>query len=431
MEKVRADTAPGSAWARGPLKPLRHRQYRRLAASMVLELTAAGSWLVAIVWLIIEHGGGPTQLSIVTTGSAIGLLATALLGGVAADRVPQRTILLLTTLVRIVVVAVVGALAFADAVPIPALAAAALVIGASEGFYFPAYSALLPALVHDEDLLAANGLEGFLRPTLLQAAGPALAGVVVAATSPAVAIAMTLVLEVLVLLPLLALRPVALGRDLDAEPTSAWADIKGGLAYMLGTPWFLATLLFACLLVLAVIGPLEVLVPFVVKDRAGGGPTDHALVLAAFGIGGAIAALVAGASRLPRRYLTVMVGLWGVSCVPMLAVGFSESVVVIAAAMFVVGALFEWPTVIWGTLLQRRVPREMLGRASSLDFFVSLLLMPVSMALAGPLSQLIGLQATFVLVAVVPLVAAPVAIWAARMPRDEIAHPLRAETSDT
>lgn len=431
MEKVRAEGATGSTWARGPLKPLRHRQYRWLAASMVLELTAAGSWLVAIVWLIIEHGGGPTQLSVVTTGSAVGLLATALLGGVAADRVPQRTILLLTTLVRIVVVAVVGALAFADAVPIPALAAAALVIGASEGFYFPAYSALLPSLVHDEDLLAANGLEGFLRPTLLQAAGPALAGVVVAATSPAVAIAMTLTLEVLVLLPLLALRPVPLGRDLDAEPTSAWADIKGGLAYMLGTPWFLATLLFACLLVLAVIGPLEVLVPFVVKDRAGGGPTDHALVLATFGIGGAIAALVAGASRLPRRYLTVMVGLWGVSCVPMLAVGFSESVVVIAAAMFVVGALFEWPTVIWGTLLQRRVPREMLGRASSLDFFVSLLLMPVSMALAGPLSQLIGLQATFVLVAVVPLLAAPVAIWAARMPRDEIAHPLRAETSDT
>ncbi len=431
MDDVRADTALRGTWAKGPLKPLRHAQYRWLAASMVLELTSAGAWLVAIVWLIIEHGGGPTQLSAVTTGSAVGLLATALLGGVTADRVPQRRILLSTTVARLVVIAIVGTLAFSGTVSIPALAVAAVVIGAAEGFYFPAYSALLPALVHDDDLLAANGLEGFLRPTLLQAAGPALAGVVVATTSPAAALAMTFALEVLVLLPLLALRPVPLSRDLDAEPSSAWADIKGGLGYMVRTPWFLATLLFACLLVLMVIGPLEVLVPFVIKDEAGGGPTDHALVLAAFGIGGAIAALVAGATRLPRRYLTIMVGLWGLSCVPMLAVGFSESVVVIAAAMFVVGALFEWPTVIWGTLLQRRVPREMLGRASSLDFFVSLLLMPVSMAVAGPLSELIGLQATFVLVAVVPVVAAPVAILAARMPRDEIAHPLRSETTDT
>ena len=51
--------------------------------------------------------------------------------------------------------------------------------------------------------------------------------------------------------------------------------------------------------------------------------------------------------------------------------------------------------VIWGTLLQRRVPTEMLGRVSSLDFFVSLAFMPVSFAIVGPLSKVVSMQTIF------------------------------------
>lgn len=82
------------------------------------------------------------------------------------------------------------------------------------------------------------------------------------------------------------------------------------------------------------------------------------------------------------------------------------------------------PMVIWGTLLQRRVPPQMLGRASSLDFFVSLLFMPVSMAVAGPVGELVGVRTVFVVAAVIPLAVAALAITWARMPADEIAHPL-------
>jgi formate hydrogenlyase subunit 4 len=87
--------------------------------------------------------------------------------------------------------------------------------------------------------------------------------------------------------------------------------------------------------------------------------------------------------------------------------------------------MFSAPMVIWGTLLQRRVPPHMLGRVASLDFFVSISLMPVSMALAGPVSEAIGLRTTFFIAAVVPTVAAVVATVWARLPQDEIAHPLR------
>nr|WP_297414507.1 hypothetical protein [uncultured Nocardioides sp.] len=87
--------------------------------------------------------------------------------------------------------------------------------------------------------------------------------------------------------------------------------------------------------------------------------------------------------------------------------------------------------VIWGTLLQRRVPPHLLGRVASLDFFVSVSLMPVSMALAGPVSEAIGLRTTFVVAGVVPAVVAVVAIVWARLPQDELAHPLRDEPVTT
>ena len=93
-------------------------------------------------------------------------------------------------------------------------------------------------------------------------------------------------------------------------------------------------------------------------------------------------------------------------------------------ASFVLGVLFAAPMVIWGTLLQRRVPPELLGRVASLDFFVSISLMPVSMALAGPVADAIGLANTFLIAGVTPIFFAVVAIGWARLPEDEIAHPL-------
>jgi MFS family permease len=194
------------------------------------------------------------------------------------------------------------------------------------------------------------------------------------------------------------------------------------------TPWLLATLLFASLLVLVVIGPLEVLTPFAVREQTGGGPTEHALVLAAFGIAGAVGSLVVASRRLPRRYLTVMIMCWGAGCLPLALFGVATELWVMVAAAAVVGATFEGATVIWGTLLQRRVPPAMLGRVSSLDFFVSLAFMPLSMALAGPVSEAIGVAATFALAGAVPPVLAVLAIVWARLGADEIAHPL--DTAD-
>jgi MFS family permease len=134
---------------------------------------------------------------------------------------------------------------------------------------------------------------------------------------------------------------------------------------------------------------------------------------------------------MPRRYLTIMNLFWGAGCLPLALVGIAGNVWVIAVAVFIVGVCFSAPMVIWGTLLQRRVPPHMLGRVSSLDFFVSLAFMPLSMAIAGPISLGIGLPATFALAGLLPTVIALLAIVLAKMPKDELAHPLDTAPDDT
>src|SRR3954466_6413234 len=423
------------------LAPLRHSHYRRLATSLALSLFEQGLWAVGVVWQGGGLGGGPAGLAPRPAGARGGRPGSAVprhgrgrgrdAGQHAARWCAGRPAPPATH----------PALGGTDPGdrhrgrrrPVPGRRARALAPGRRlahrrrrAGAVLPAYSALVPVLVPTGDLLAANGLEGVVRPVLSQAAGPAAAGFLVAALSPGAALAAAAVAAFGAAVCVATL-PVQdrNGGEGPAGPrmTGLLADVREGFRYMVGTPWLLATLLFASVMLLTFIGPFEVLVPFAIK-AAGGGPAQHAYVLAAFGIGGAVGSLVVASLRLPRRYLTVMNLLWGVGCIPLVVFGLTTELWVLIAAGAVIGATFEAGMVIWGTLLQRRVRPAMLGRISSLDFFVSVSFMPVSMALAGPVSELIGLTATFLLGGLAPAVLAVIAIVAPRLPADETAPPL-------
>ncbi len=110
------------------LRPLRHRDYRLLWTGLAVSLVGSGLWLVALAWQVIALGGGPAQLSLVTALYSVGLLAFVLVGGVAADRLPQRLVMLTADLVRAAVLLVLGALSLTDTLELWHLAAGALVI---------------------------------------------------------------------------------------------------------------------------------------------------------------------------------------------------------------------------------------------------------------------------------------------------------------
>ncbi|MGE2723272.1 tetracycline efflux MFS transporter Tet(V) [Mycolicibacterium pulveris] len=407
------------------LAPFRIREYRLLIAAVALFIFAEGMWAVAMALQVIELSNDPASLSLVATCLGVGLVAFVLVGGIAADRFSQRAIIIVVEIVNLVAVSAVAALGLAGALRIWHMAVAAAVLGVAAAFFFPAYSAILPRILPAEQLLAANGVEGVVRPVFQRAVGPAVAGMVVGATFPALGTACVAVLFAVGLLLLLATRPAPRSPEPKQEQPRVLRDLRDGFVFVLATPWLLWTLMFASMFVLVVIGPIEVLLPFVANDRFADGARKYGFILAFFGMGSAVGALAVSSARLPRRYLTVMMAMWGLGSIPLVVFGFTSSFASMAAATFVIGATDGAGMVIWGTLLQRRVTRAMLGRVSSLDFFVSLAFMPVSFAIVGPLSKVVSMQAIFLVAGIAPPLLAAVAMWAARMRRDELAHPLR------
>lgn len=421
--EIEQPVAPGG-WR--VLAPFRSREYRLLIAAVSLSIFAEGMWAVVMALQVIELSGDPAALSLVAACMGAGLVAFVLVGGLAADRLPQRGIIIAVEIVNTVAVSAVAVLGLVGELRIWHMAVAAATLGVAAAFFFPAYSALLPRILPANQLLAANGVEGVVRPVFQRAAGPAVAGLVVGATMPSAGAVVVAALFALGLTLLVATRPQPTDGPAAqrVSQTKLLQDLREGWAFVVRTPWLLWTLLFASMFVLVVLGPIEVLLPFVVADRFTHGAQTYGFILAFFGMGSAAGALAVSSRRLPRRYLTVMMTMWGLGSVPLVIVGVTSSFPLMAAATFVVGVTDGAGMVIWGTLLQRRVPAAMLGRVSSLDFFVSLAFMPVSFAIAGPLSKVVPMEAIFLAAGLLPVLLAAVAVTAARMRRDELAHPL-------
>lgn len=412
--------------ASAALAPLRIRDYRLLFAALAVSLTGDGIWVVAIAFQVIELGGGPVQLSLVVACFEVGLLGCILIGGIVADRLPRLRVMITADVVRAVVVGAVATLSLSGGLELWMLGAAGFVVGAGESFFIPSYTALVPRLVPEQQILAANGLEGTLRPVTEFAAGPALGGIAVAALSPGAAIMVDAATFIVSAACLFAIREhgTAEREPADAGMRQAITDLREGARYVRRTPWLWTTLVFALIAVLFLIGPIDVLIPFAVTDRIGAGAGAYGTLIAAFGIGSAIGAIAVASRPLPRRYLTMMLLVWGLGALPIAVIGVANSLLPMIIAMVIVGITSGVGDVVWGTLLQRRVPDQLRGRVSSLDFFVSLGLLPVSMVLAGPAADAFGLSAVFIAAGIVPAIIGPLALIAGRLRADEIAHPL-------
>ncbi|HMN41493.1 MAG TPA: MFS transporter [Phycisphaerales bacterium] len=410
------------------LRPLESRDYRLLFAAVGIEVFGTGMWTIVMVFQVLALDDSPLALSAVATGMSLGLFLFSILGGVVADRFSKRTIIITVQGLTAAMMTGVAALSLTGSIELWHVGAASFVMGAGSAFFYPAYSAYLPQVLPPEQLLAANGLEGALRPSMGQGLGPAAGGVVVGMFFPAagaIIVASSYAIAFVITL-FLRHKDEPVQSTSPEERTSVWSDIRTGVKYVTQTRWLLWTLIFGSSLALIIQGPIEVLLPFLTRERFEEAEATFGFLLAAYGIGGAVGSLVVSSLKLPRRYLTFMILCWGGGTLPLVVIGAADNLFVMLAALFIVGATTGAGVVIWGTLLQRLVPLEMIGRVASLDFFVSIAFMPVSIAIAGPLSMLVPIPMIFMIAGIVPPVLAVVALWAGRMRAVERTHQLDA-----
>jgi Transmembrane secretion effector len=385
----------------GILRPLGIRDFALLWAGATVSLAGDGVYVVALAWQVYELSNSPTALSLVGVAWTLPLGIFLLIGGVISDRFERRRIMIAADIVRAVAVATIGVLSLTGAIELWHLFVLAAVFGTGEAFFGPAFTSIVPEIVPKSLLLQANSLDQFIRPFAFLLVGPALGGWMVATIGPGQAFMVDAGTFLVSAVAIFLMRHRPAPREEGEERASMLRDLREGLVFVRAHAWLWATLAAAAVFLLAYWGPVDVLVPYLVRNELGGDASDFGLVLACGGVGALLAAFLLGQRGFPRRHITFMYSAWGFGSLALVGFGLATEVWQMQAISFVEGAFFTSGMVIWGTLVQTLVPGELLGRVTSLDWFVSTSLVPVSFALTGPVSAGLGAQTTLVVAGIV------------------------------
>ncbi len=268
------------------------------------------------------------------------------------------------------------------------------VYGTGAAFFAPASDALVPELLSGSALGQANALDQMLRPLVLRMAGPAVGGVLVGLWGAGAVFALDAASFIVSGVLLLLIRVPR--RAAPAPAGSVVLDLREGWRFVRGHVWLWATFASAAVAYLLFMGPVEVLLPYVIKSDLGGGPAALGLVFAAGGIGSVACALIMAQARFPRRGITFMYVVWTLATLAVAGYGIGGAIWQLMLASLVFNACETAGTIVWATLKQRHVPAAFLGRVSSLDWLISIGLLPLSFALTGPAAAAFGARETLV-----------------------------------
>ncbi|KUL24970.1 MFS transporter [Actinoplanes awajinensis] len=369
------------------------RDFRLLATGQTLSWLGSGFQTVALAVAVVTHGGGANDLGLVMASSVLTMLAGALFGGVWADRLQPRLVMVVSDLVRLLATAGIAVMFAGGGYHLPLLCALTVVSAGAGAFFTPAMSALKPLLVPAAHLQKANATLSMLQ-TGCGIVGPALGGLTVAAFGAPAGFAVDAVSFLLsgVAAAFLRVRAERGPREsMYRELAAGWQEIRS-------RDWLIGGLFGATVYHVAN-GMILVLVLVTAVERLGGA---HALgwISAAEGLGGLLGSALA--LRFQPRYL-LRAGWLTLLLMPLWALAYvwpgTLTAVLLGAVVGYGGLMFF--AVAWETAIQDRVPQAMLGRVSSWDYLTSFLAMPIGNALAGPLEARFGLDAVLVACAVV------------------------------
>ena len=387
---------PGGFNRVGLVAPLRYRDFRLLWSGMCVSLLGDGAFLVAMAWEVYALSNVPTALSMVGIAMTVPTIAFLLLGGVVSDRVDRRKVIIASDLARGLAVGAMAALAIAGVLRVWEIAALAVLYGTGTGFFAPAFDAIVPDVLPAGELGRANSLDQFVRPVALRLAGPALGGLLIQSLGGGWAFAFDSATFLASGAAVWAIRSRPHATASEASARSVGADLRDGFAYVRRHVWLWATFVAAAIAYLLFMGPTEVLLPFVVKNTLRGSAADFGLVLAAGGVGSVLCALAMAQRALPRRSITFIYVVWTLATLAVAGYGLASAIWQLMLASFIFNAFETAGTIVWATLKQRTVPASLLGRVSSLDWLISIGLLPLSLALTGPVSAALGVRTTLV-----------------------------------
>jgi MFS family permease len=384
----------------GSFAALGDRPFRLLFAAQTISLLGDGLALVALTFAVLDLTGSASDLGLVLASRTVPLVGLLLVGGVFADRLSRRSVMVVADLTRLGSQGLTAALLLSRHAQIWQLAVLQAVHGAASAFFNPAPTGLVPMTVSPEHLQQANGLRA-LSTSGANIVGPIIGGLLVALAGAGWALAVdaaTFAASAAFLARLgLAAQVHPPARSFLHDLRAGWHEFRGRTWVWLYVTWAsLGNLGMAAFMVLGA----------VVARQSLGGAAAWGLIMAAFGAGALLGSISALQLHV-HRPLVVAAGTLSALALPAAAMALALPLLVVAVAALAGGGALMLANTLWETALQRHIPTEALSRVSAYDWFGSLAFTPIGYALAGPLGARIGVAPTLWIVAAFFALSAP------------------------
>jgi predicted MFS family arabinose efflux permease len=367
---------------------LGRRNFGLLFAGRCVSFLGNAMAPVALAFAVLELTGSASDLGIVLAARMLPNLVLLVVGGVAADRLPRSTILVGTNLIGGAAQAAAAVLLLSGHATVWQLVILEATNGAAAALFYPADTSVVPLTVPEDRLREANAILR-LGTNAAMIAGAALAGALVAAFNPGWAIAADAATFLAGAVALAFMRDIAAA----APGTSSFlTDLRDGWTEFTAHRWLWSVVAQFSIMLLGFFGAFLVLGP-VVAERDLSGASSWAAI-----VGGQSAGLLAGGLLAlrwrPGRPLLVGTVAVFANALPIAALAMGAPLPVIVLAAMVNGTGMELFGVYWYTALHEHVAPEALARVSAYDALGSICVSPLGLIAAGPISDVIGVNAT-------------------------------------
>lgn len=378
--------------ALGQFAVLRMRDLRYVFASTLVSDLGDGVITVALAFAVLDLTGSATDLGIIMAARLIAQVVVMIIGGVVADRVSRRTVMVTADLVRCGGQAVIGTLLITGHATVFELAVSQVLIGAASSFFIPASTGLLQTVAGDH-IQEANALN-VIASSGSSMLGPAIGAVLVAAIGANWALVFdgaSYLASALLLARMSGTAAAAIQRS--AEPSTFLADLRGGVSEVASRKWLWSTIIrfslanmFNC--------TFPVLAPVICR-RLYGGAAAYSSLWVFFAIG----MLLGGSTLLkfkPQYPLRLGLAIGAPAMASGIALGLHAPIYVIDFLQVTAGIGMTSSNALWWTAMQENVPAEAMSRVISYEYASTLSLAPVGAALAGPLAHALGVSPALV-----------------------------------
>ena len=401
--------------------PLRERNFRLLASARTISFLGTNLAPIAVAFAVLDLTGSATDTGIAFACWTLAQVGTLLIGGVVADRLPRRLVMVASDSANFCIRALMGALLVTGNAQVWQLFVLQALGGAATAFYSPASTGLVPETVPARLLQQANGIMSIARYIAFPL-GAAVGGAIVATLGSGWALLIDAGTYATSALLLLQIRLP--GRARTAVTPNFLRELREGWDAFTEQTWVWLLTLWISLYFLITYAPFFVLGPYIAKHHLGGA-AGWAVVVTGEGIG-ALLGGVAGIRIRPRRTMLTIGGLFTVTALQSVLLAVYAPVALIGLAAALSGFAFSFGTVIWETSLQHTIPPEKLARVSAYNWMGAMAFLPAGYAIAGPVADAIGMSRTLVLGAVW-IVLSTAAVLTVRSVRDFRLHDVAAK----